>query len=251
MSVVFILSVFLAGLLMFLAPCTLPLVPAYLAFISGINNEDTTNPVRCQYIRKQIRKCSLAFVVGFTLVFIGFGMLAGFLGAELGQFRSLLAQVGGVLVILFGLMMLNIVNIDSLLKERRLSLPNVLTPGEPLSAFLIGVTFAVGWTPCVGPVLASVLLIAATSNTVFAGGFLLFVFSLGLAIPFLLTAFLYTQAQAYITRISSISSFVTKIGGVFLIFVGVLLLTDNFELTVQYGYQLFDWLGLSGLFEYL
>ena len=250
-SIGLVISAFIAGLLMFLAPCTLPLVPAYLAFISGVKQKDLEDPATAASARRAIVVNGLFFILGFSIIFIGFGMLAGFFGAQIGQFRGLLTQLGGVFIIIFGLMMLNVINITPLLKERRVEAPAIFKPGNPISAFVIGSTFALGWTPCVGPVLASVLLLASTEATVLSGGFLLAVFSVGLAVPFLLTAFLYTWATKAISRITIVTRWVSYIGGLFLIFIGILLLTDNFGLTVEYGYKLFGWFGFDALFDYL
>ena len=247
-SLILVVSAFVAGVLMFLAPCTLPLLPAYLAFISGVKTDEVLNS---REVRRKIFKNALAFVVGFTIVFVIFGILAGLFGSFIGQFRNILAQVGGVFIILFGLMMLNVVSLTPLLKERRLTLPVVFTPGEPLSALVIGFTFALGWTPCVGPVLASVLLLASTTTTLVSGALLLLIFSLGLAIPFLLVALLYARATMVVSRVAKVTRCISKVGGVFLIIIGVLLLTSSFGLTVEYGYKLFDWFGLNGLFDYL
>ncbi|MEM9336241.1 MAG: cytochrome c biogenesis protein CcdA [Patescibacteria group bacterium] len=250
-SFALVVSAFIAGLLMFLAPCTLPLVPAYLAFISGVKQSDLQDPATAQAARRSILINGFFFVLGFSVVFIAFGMLAGFFGAQIGQFRGLLTQLGGVFIIIFGLMMLNVISIAPLLRERKLQAPAIFKPGNPLSAFVIGATFALGWTPCVGPVLASVLLLATTEATVVSGGLLLAVFSVGLSIPFLLTALLYARATKTIAAIAGITKFVSVVGGVFLIFIGVLLLTDSFGLTVEYGYKLFNFFGFEGLFDHL
>jgi cytochrome c-type biogenesis protein len=250
-SIAFIVSAFIAGLLMFLAPCTLPLVPAYLAFISGVKQSDVADTDVGHKAKCQIIKNALAFILGFSTIFIGFGILAGLFGSFIGQFRGLLTQAGGVFIIIFGLMMLNVINIAPLMRERKLSMPKSLTPGKPLSAFLIGSTFALGWVPCVGPVLASVLLLASTSTTVFSGGLLLGVFSLGLAVPFLLTALLYAHASETIMRYGNFTKWISSIGGVFLVFLGILLLTDNFGLMVEYGYKVFNAVGFDGLFDHL
>ncbi len=247
-SLILIISAFIAGVLMFLAPCTLPLVPAYLAFISGVKQTDVQSSAA---VRKKIIKNAFAFVIGFSLVFIAFGVLAGLFGSFIGQFRVLLSQVGGVFIIVFGLMMLNLISVAPLLKERRMTAPAVFTPGEPLSALVIGFTFALGWTPCVGPVLASVLLLASTTTTIFSGALLLFVFSLGLAVPFLLVAILYARASGVIGQMSSITKWVSRVGGVFLLLIGFLLLTNSFGLTVEYGYKLFGVFGFDGLFDLL
>ena len=240
-------SAFIAGLLMFLAPCTLPLVPAYLAFISGVKG--TPNDLSVT-VRKKIQTNGLLFVAGFSVVFILFGMLAGFFGSFIGQYRVALSQVGGALIVFFGLSMLGVFRIVPLMREYKLQLPKSITPGEPSSAFLIGVIFALGWTPCVGPVLASVLLIASTKATLFSGAVLLAIFSAGLALPFLLASLLYVQMSSYIERYQNISKLVTAIGGIFLILIGLLLLWGNFGLTVQYGYQFFDWIGIGNLLDY-
>lgn len=245
-TIVLVVSSFVAGLLMFLAPCTLPLVPAYLAFISGVRQSEMDQP----HLRRRIMVNGVAFVIGFTLIFTLFGMLAGFFGGFAGSLRDTLTQVGGVLIIIFGLMMLRVIPMGQFLKERHIVLPANIKPGHPLSAFLIGSIFALGWTPCIGPVLASILLLATTATTVYAGGFLLFVFSLGLAIPFLLTSLLYARASHLIERYARVSATISVIGGVFLIGIGLLLLFDNFGLTVQYGYELFGYLGFEGLFDY-
>ena len=177
-------------------------------------------------------------------------MLAGLAGSFIGQFRGLLSQIGGAFIIVFALMMLDVIRFAPLLKERKLQLPNSIKPGHPMSAGLIGIIFALGWTPCVGPVLASVLLLASTSATAFSGAFLLAIFSFGLAVPFLLTALLYERAGGMIAKYSWVSSAVSTIGGIFLLFIGFLLLTNNFGLTVEYGYQFFYWLGLESLFDH-
>ena len=245
-SIAFIVSAFIAGVLMFLAPCTLPLVPAYLAFISGVKQKDALVD---QLAHAKVIKNAIAFVFGFSLIFIAFGMLAGFFGSFVGQFRGLLTQIGGVFIIIFGLMMLHVISFAPLTKEIKMSVPAILTPGKPSSAAFMGATFALGWTPCVGPILASILLLATTGSTVVTGGLLLAVFSLGLSMPFLLTAVLYTRASSFIEKYSWATKSIDIVGGLLLIAIGILLLTDNFSMLVEYGYQFFSLLGFGGLFE--
>jgi len=251
LSIGFIAASFFAGLLTFLAPCTLPLVPAYLGFISGVDQEALKNPATAKAARRKIFLNGLAFIVGFSFIFIAFGVLAGFAGTALAPYRIWLARVGGVLVILFGLFMLGVFKMPFFTKGGGLPVPKWLTLGKPSSSFLIGGTFALGWTPCVGPILGSILLLAGTSGTALQGGVMLSVFSFGLAIPFLLIAFAFSKATAYIERISKYLKWVSIIGGVFLILLGFLLATDNFGLTIQYGYELFDFINYEGLLEYL
>ncbi len=252
-EIAFIVSAFVAGILMFLAPCTLPLVPAYLGFISGVGADDLRDPTRAKAARRKIIVNGVFFIVGFSIVFILFGTLAGFLGQGLAPFRIWLARIGGVLVILFGLFMVGAFRlpIPFLQSDHRFSMPSWLKVGKPSSSLAIGSAFAFGWTPCVGPILASILLLASTSATAAQGAFLLFVFSLGLAIPFLLVALLYSKATKYIERLSKALRWIEIVGGIFLILLGGLLVTDNFGLTVQYGYQLFDFVNYDRLLDFL
>ncbi|MCI0619711.1 cytochrome c biogenesis protein CcdA [Candidatus Wolfebacteria bacterium] len=251
LSIGFIVASFFAGLLTFLAPCTLPLVPAYLGFISGVDQNALKNPETALAARRKIFLNGLAFIVGFSLVFIVFGVLAGFAGTALAPYRIWLARIGGVLVILFGLFILGLFKLSFFQSDKRIPIPKWLTLGKPSSSLVIGGTFALGWTPCVGPILGSVLLLAGTSGTAFQGGLMLTVFSLGLAIPFLLLALAFSKATVYVEKLSKYLKAVSVVGGVFLILLGLLLATDNFGLTIQYGYELFDFIEYDRLLEYL
>jgi len=248
---IFIISTFFAGILTFLAPCTLPLVPAYLGFISGVDQDALKNPETARAARRKIFFNGLAFIVGFSLVFIAFGVLAGIAGQALAPYRIWMARIGGILVILFGLFMLGFFKLPFFQSDKRIPIPKWLTLGRPSSSLFIGGTFALGWTPCVGPILGSVLLLAGTSATAVQGGFLLAVFSLGLAIPFLIIALLFSRATRYIDSISKYLKWVSIIGGIFLILLGALLVTDNFGLTIQYGYELLDFINYDRLLDFL
>ncbi|MBI2097725.1 MAG: sulfite exporter TauE/SafE family protein [Candidatus Vogelbacteria bacterium] len=248
---IFVISTFFAGILTFLAPCTLPLVPAYLGFISGVDQEELKNPITARQARRKIFLNGLAFVVGFSSVFIAFGVLAGFVGQALAPYRVWLARFGGGLVIIFGLFMLGFFKLKFFQDNKRIPVPKWLTLGKPSSSLFIGGTFALGWTPCVGPILGSVLLLAGTSATALQGGLLLAIFSLGLAIPFLLIALVFYRAMKYIDAISKYLKWVSIIGGVFLIILGVLLMTDNFGLLIQYGYNLLKFINYDRLLDYL
>ncbi|PIQ66220.1 MAG: cytochrome C biogenesis protein [Candidatus Zambryskibacteria bacterium CG11_big_fil_rev_8_21_14_0_20_42_18] len=251
LSVGFILASFFAGLLTFLAPCTLPLVPAYLGFISGVDQEALKNPETAKAARRRIFWNGLAFIIGFSFVFITFGVLAGIAGTALAPYRIWLARIGGVLVIIFGLFMLDFFKLPFFQTDKRIPIPKWLTLGKPSSSLFIGGTFALGWTPCVGPILGSILLLAGTSGTALTGGVMLTVFSIGLAIPFLLIALAFSKATTYIDRISKYLKTISVIGGVFLILLGLLLATDNFGLTIQYGYELLDFIDYDRLLDYL
>lgn len=242
---------FLAGLLMFLAPCTLPLIPAYLAFISGIKEQDAHDPLRARAVRRAVLINGCSFIIGFSVVFVAFGMLAGFFGTVAGSIRSVLVPLGGVFIIVFGLVMLDVLHLPFLKKEHHLRLPRLLQPGHPAASALIGAFFALGWSPCIGPVLATILFLASFKATVLSGGLLLFIFSLGLAIPFLLTALAFSAATRYIARLTQVSVALNAIGGLVLVIIGGLLLTDSYGFVVEIGYRIFEVLGLSSFFELL
>ena len=246
-----VIPAFIAGLLTFLAPCTLPIVPAYLGFISGVDQDDLKDLGKAAGARRKIFLNGLAFIIGFSVVFIVFGTLAGLLGQLLVPYRIWLARIGGGLIVLFGLFMLGFFKIPFLQADKRLPIFSWLQLGKPSSSFFIGGTFALGWTPCVGPILGSILLLASTSATALQGAFLLGIFSLGLSIPFILIALGFSRATALIDASSRYLTGISAVGGVFLILLGFLLMTDNFGLTIQYGYQLFEFINYDRLLEYL
>lgn len=247
-----IIPAFIAGILTFLAPCTLPLLPGYLGFISGISLEDLKDPRKSARARWRIFLNGLFFVVGFSVVFIVLGTLVGIVGATiLAPYRLWLSRIGGVFVIIFGLFMLNVIKISFLARESHFKAPALFERGRPLNSFVLGSAFSLGWTPCVGPILGSILLLASTSTTALQGGFLLAVFSAGLAIPFLLTAAAVGHASRYIANLSRFLNVVSVIGGIFLIGLGVLLLTGNVGLLISYGYQLLEFINYDALLDYL
>lgn len=146
--------------------------------------------------------------------------------------------------------MLGLLKLPFLQADRRMAVPEIFKRGTPQAAFMIGVTFALGWTPCVGPILASILLLASTTATVFSGAILLLVFSLGLAIPFLLVAMLYARSSVVIERYSYVAQSINFIGGVLLLLMGILLMTEQFGTMVEYGYRFFYFIGLGSLFSF-
>lgn len=243
-------SAFIAGLLTFLAPCTLPLVPGYLSFISGVSAAEMQDKERMLGVRRKIFLNGLMYVVGFSIVFIVFGTLAGFVGTVLAPLRIWLARIGGAFIIIFGLYMVSAVRLPFLARELQFRLP-LLERGKPINSLILGMAFAVGWTPCVGPILASILLLASVSATALQGLLLLLIFSLGLAVPFLLIAVGIGRAVHVISRITPLLNAISIIGGVFLIGLGVLLITGNFVLLISYGYRLFQFIEYERLLDYL
>ncbi len=217
-------AAFIAGVLMFLAPCTLPIVPGYLVFIAGAGGRVVRN--------------AFSFVFGFSTVFILFGLFAGLLGSYLGPYREFLAQLAGLVLLLFGLTMLGL-RIPILSNERHLSISKVAM-GKPWSSFLIGALFALGWSPCIGPILGTVLLLASQSSTALMGAMLLGVFSLGLGIPFILTAFFINSATGFLNRLSALTSAFTWFGALTLILTGALMLTGYMAVFVAWALSFFD-----------
>ncbi|MBI4175198.1 cytochrome c biogenesis protein CcdA [Candidatus Berkelbacteria bacterium] len=240
---------FIAGVLTFLAPCTLPLVPAYLGFISGVPAEELTRSNR--EIRRRIINNGLLFVAGFTLVFVIFGVLAGLFGIALAPYRIWLTRLGGLFIILFGLTMLGILKLPFLTREVKFQLPSVFQRGKPTTSFALGFAFGFGWTPCVGPILASVLLLTTSTTTALQGGILLAVFSLGLAVPFLLTALGFGTAFRPGGWIARHLHWIERVGGVFLIALGVLVYTNRIPLLISWGYQLLQFINYDRLVNYL
>ncbi|MFQ5881497.1 MAG: cytochrome c biogenesis CcdA family protein [Candidatus Methylomirabilales bacterium] len=230
-----------AGLLSFLSPCVFPLIPSYLAFVGGLSLEEVQGSVAHPQNRRQLLLHALAFIVGFSAVFISFGASATALGQLLFDYQLFIRKVGGVLVILFGLYIAGWLTIPFLMREKHLELKG--RPGGYLGAFLVGVTFAAGWIPCVGPILGSILVMAGTSQTVGQGILLLAAYSAGLAVPFFLTALLFGRFLRFFNRFKRLLPWVSRVSGLFLILVGALLLTDYFTLLSVFALRFTpDWL---------
>ena len=257
MDISLIISAFIAGLLTFLAPCTLPLAPAYLSFISGVSLApleravtglgQIQGPLQSRIVRWRIFLNGLFFVIGFSAVFVTAGALIGFVGASvLAPYRIWLARFGGAFVILFGLTMLDMVRIPALAREKRFRVPQIFERGKPLNAFISGAAFSSGWTPCVGPILGTILLLASTSATALGGTALLATFSAGLAVPFLTIALWVGSASHYLERSAPYLKVVSIVGGIFLISLGFLLMTGNMTLLTAWGYRLFRFISTTG-----
>lgn len=252
MDISFIISAFIAGILTFLAPCTLPFVPGYLGFISGASLEDLKDPEKAKRARWKIFLNGLFFMLGFSAVFIIMGTLVGFIGATfLVPYRLWLGRIGGIFVIVFGLFMLNILKIPFLMQEKQLHAPTLLKRGRPTNSFILGSAFVFGWTPCVGPILGSILLLASTSTTALQGALMLTVFSAGLAVPFLLIAIGIGSTSRYIQNISKYLNAVSIVGGIFLILFGTLLVMGKIGLLIAYGYKIFQFINYDRLLDYL
>ena len=211
---------FTTGLLSFLSPCVLPLIPSYVTFITGLSLEDVQKARRAAFIH------SLLFVLGFTLIFVALGATATALGQLLGYQRVWISRIGGVLIIVFGLYMLGVFNISFFSQERRVHIAN--KPVGYLGTLLVGVAFGAGWTPCIGPILGSILTYAASSADMSRGLWLLLAYSLGLAVPFLLSAIAVERFLDVFSRMKRQMIWITRTSGVLMITVGILMVTNYF-----------------------
>ena len=246
-----VIPAFIAGLLTFFAPCTLPLLPGYLAFIAGVSLKDLDNVEKRAQTHRAILWNGMAFAAGFTLVFVLLGTLAGLVGVAVGPYKIWLARLGGLFVILFGLLMLGWVRTPLFLKERKIPLKALAERGRKRNAFVLGAAFGLGWTPCVGPIVGSILFLASTGETVLEGMGLLFIFSLGLAIPFLILAAGMGSLAHRVRLVSRFTPLLSRIGGALLIVVGLLLLTGQWEIFAGYTYRWFNFFHYDHLLDYL
>ena len=224
------IAAFVAGLISFLSPCVLPLVPGYVSLISGAGVEELKSQ-QGQLLRKVMLN-SAAFIIGFSIVFITLGAISTEVGQILAQYKSLLARVAGVLIIVFGLHLTGIFQIKALLADARLH--SLKGGSSAWGAFVIGFAFAFGWTPCVGPILAVVLGFAAAQDTVIKGILLLAVYSAGLAVPFLLTSLGIERFLKFYNRFKFHMHAVEVASGVLLIFLGALLVLGRFTMIAGY-----------------
>jgi cytochrome c-type biogenesis protein len=235
-------AAFGAGILSFISPCVLPLVPGYISFISGVSFEQMQNPAAMDAARtrRQMLVTSLAFVLGLSLVFIALGASASALGKTLQRNLRTLEQIAGVLLVIFGLHLSGIFRIKWLDRDTRVQTSS--RPAGPLGAVLVGMAFAFGWSPCIGPILGGILALAGSRNTVAEGVALLAVYSAGLGIPFLLTSLAVDKFFAASKRIRRHYRKIELFAGGLLIVVGVLVFTNQLTVIAKYLDRLFPWL---------
>lgn len=216
---------FLAGFLSFLSPCVLPLVPSYVSFITGVSFEDLKGSGDRKEIRFLTITHSLAFISGFSLIFIALGASSSAVGRFLFEYQDWIRIIGGILVIFFGFFVSGIVRLDFLTRERKFHLSG--KPAGYAGSFLVGLTFAAAWTPCIGPILGTILLYASSQGSAVYGFKLLSVYSLGLAVPFFASSLMFNSFLSYSTKIRKYMRVIMAISGLVLMIFGVLLLTNN------------------------
>ncbi len=230
-----LLIVFAAGLLSFLSPCVLPIIPGYIAFVSGLSIDDMTESGWTDKKMTSAMLNSVMFVLGFSVVFVVLGASATWLGGFLVQRLPLLTSIAGVVIIIFGLQQMGLFKFGFLLTTKQIDLPAEKL--GPLKAPLLGAAFAFGWTPCVGPILAAILTYAATMDTVGKGVMLLMVYSAGLGVPFLLTTVAMKVFFKFFSKIKKYMNLIQKISGAILVLLGILMITGKLTLiTAKLGF---------------
>jgi len=216
---------FLAGVLSFLSPCVLPLLPSYVSFITGISFEDLTAGVDRKRIRHLTITNSLCFILGFSAVFMALGASSSAIGKVLFEYQEWIRMIGGFLIIIFGLFVAGFLKLDFLMRDKKLHLS-----GKPMGyvgTALVGMTFAAGWTPCIGPILGTILLYASTQGSALYGIKLLAVYSLGLALPFFVASLGINTFLSYSKKLIKYMRVVMVGSGLLLILFGVMLLTNR------------------------
>ena len=227
-----LVAAFAAGFLSFVSPCVLPLIPGYISFVSGISVDEMRGDTAPATSRLQVFLTSLAFVIGFSIVFVALGASATAIGKFMFAKLPLLSKIAGAILIVFGLHTMGVFRLAFLETEKRVH--SQRKPAGPLGAMLVGVAFAFGWTPCIGPILGGILAIAGSKSTVTEGVTLLAVYSLGLGIPFLLTSLAINQFFTAAKRIRKHYHAVEVASGALLIAIGLLIVTGQLTIITRY-----------------
>ena len=217
---------FSAGFLSFVSPCVLPLIPSYVSYITGISFEDLVEGGEERNFTKVTLYNSLAFIAGFTLIFVALGASSSYVGAFLRDYQDIIQRAGGLLIIFFGLFIMRIIRFDMLDREKKFHLQE--KPAGYLGSVLVGIVFAAGWTPCIGPMLGAILSLSTSEGSVLFGIQLLLVYSIGLGLPFLLTSLALNSFLHHMPKVTRHMNIITTVSGVILISIGLLLVTDRF-----------------------
>lgn len=216
---------FLAGIMSFLSPCVLPLLPSYVSFITGVSFEDLTTGTDRRKIRYLTITNSLTFILGFSSVFVALGASSSAVGKFMFEYQEWIRIGGGVLIIVFGLFVAGFLKMDFLMRDKKVHLSG--KPAGYVGTFLVGMTFAAGWTPCIGPILGTILLYASSQGSAFYGFKLLAVYSLGLALPFFISSLAINSFLSYSKKLMRYMRVIMIISGLLLILFGILLLTNR------------------------
>ncbi|OGM04131.1 hypothetical protein A2129_02610 [Candidatus Woesebacteria bacterium GWC1_42_13] len=236
---------FASGVISFFAPCVLPLLPAYIGYVTGVSLNELSQKGYSPYFKK-ILVTSLFYILGFSIIFVLLGTAAGSVGILLRRYDIWLTRIGGLIILILGLEFAGILKIPVLAYEKRINLPSWSEKLGYFRAFFVGVVFAAAWTPCVGAVLGSILTLAAVSGTALKGASLLFVYSLGISVPFLLVSLTLASAPKYLGFISARIGVISRVSGIILALLGLALLTNTykyfnawiFNIAFKLGYQI-------------
>jgi cytochrome c-type biogenesis protein len=218
------IGAFIAGLLSFLSPCVLPLIPSYITYVTGLSFADLQAEHPSHIIRQKSILHSLAFICGFTIVFVLLGASATYIGSFLHNNAGTIRKVGGVLLVVLGIHVTGLIPLKFLLGEKRVSINH--KPAGYAGSLLVGIAFAAGWTPCIGPILAAILAVAATEESVYQGIVLLLIYSLGLGVPFFISALAMHQFIVAFNRFKKYIRLFEIITGIFLMVIGVLIYSN-------------------------
>ncbi|MEE4015081.1 cytochrome c biogenesis protein CcdA [Roseibium sp. FZY0029] len=218
-------AAFLAGLLSFISPCVLPIVPPYLCYLAGVSVDELKGETATTDTSRRVILAAIAFVLGFSLVFVALGATASVIGQSIARYYDILSYVAGAIIIVMGLHFLGVFRISLLFREARIHVER--KPAGLVGAFVMGLAFAFGWTPCVGPVLAAILFVAGSSDTTWHGAGLLAVYALGIGLPFILAAAFASRFLKLAGRFRKHMGTVEKIMGGLLVLTGILFITGQ------------------------
>ena len=235
---------FLAGLISFLSPCVLPLVPPYLAYMAGVSLGEMSDDERPPAVSAKVVLTSIVFVLGFATVFVALGASFSYIGSFVTEYFQILSYVAGAIIIVFGLHFLGLFKIGFLYREARFQVAN--KPLGLVGAYVMGLAFAFGWTPCVGPVLTAILFVAGNEADALHGGLLLLAYALGIGIPFIIAAMFAGQFMRFMTKFRSQMGMIEKIMGVMLVVTGVLFLTGEMATIANFMLEKLPNLGRNG-----
>jgi len=217
-------AAFATGLLSFFSPCIFPLIPGYFSFITGFSLDRLTSDYDSK-VRKKVFFSAISFVSGFSAVFIMMGASASFAGKFVFEYRSVIRVIGGIIVIVLGIHLTGLIRIRSLEFEKRIQVIN--RPLNYFGGFLVGMAFGAGWSPCIGPLLGSILIFAGSRETVSEGMLLLGIYSAGLAVPFIIISFFVNYLLAFIKKASFAMKYINSTAGILLILIGLLLVAGR------------------------
>ncbi|MDD2396426.1 MAG: cytochrome c biogenesis CcdA family protein [Tissierellia bacterium] len=221
-----IILVFAEGFISFFSPCVLPLIPVYISYLAG-NGRKVNSDGTITYERKRVLFNTLFFILGISSVFFILGLSFSTLGIFFNKNRELFSRIGGIIIIVMGLVQLNIIKLNFLKMEKRINL-NIGGKVNPVLAYIMGFTFSFAWTPCVGPALASVLILASNAENTFTGNMLVLVYALGFIIPFIILGIFTTETLNFFKEKRELVKYTIKIGGVILIIIGIITFTGAF-----------------------